>query len=171
MDVNDSFAEQFNGLIQTYNDQESISNETKTKPLKNEVKKLPNKPPRQLEVVAPMPVIKKVNQQMKEEIKLDQGKCGVSEAKSASLQVASVTSKAEQRTKISSNMKAFELAYEKYEKKLKMIEDELLDYNTKCREIDSSPIQPKYKQKQAKVDSPSANSNTFVRSPQMKQRS
>jgi hypothetical protein len=36
-------------------------------------------------------------------------------------------------------MKAFEMAYEKYEMKLKMIEDELMDYNNKCKELDSSP--------------------------------
>ena len=57
----------------------------------------------------------------------------------------SIKSKTTQRTLLSSNMRAFELAYEKYEKKLKLIEDELLDYNTKSKELDSSPIRQSIK--------------------------
>ena len=52
-------------------------------------------------------------------------------------------------------MRAFELAYEKYELKLKIIEEELLDYNTKSKELDSSPIRQNLKQRQIeKIESP-----------------
>ena len=42
------------------------------------------------------------------------------------------------KSTLSKNMRAFELQYAKYEEKLKIIEDELIDYNTKSLQIETS---------------------------------
>ncbi|CDW91739.1 UNKNOWN [Stylonychia lemnae] len=172
MDVNDSFTEQFDGLIKNFD--ESSINKLDTIP-EFEFKSQDHKP-QNIKSSLQIPQQKTLlNDQSKDQ----QYKYSDKNTQKVNEETPDSTTKKGSLTK---NMKAFELQYAKYEEKLKQIEDELKDYNSKSSQIESSPSpqqqrnrrghssinknyaldSPKHQQEQINLG------NIHVRSPQMK---
>eukprot|EP00347_Sterkiella_histriomuscorum_P009470 403341089 len=186
MDINDSFSEQFNGLIQTFDESQLSKQADQIINEQNEEKQLKSKQKNALEnqLLQDQTIQKLYRKQNNEQnsqnqdrsaknnvqdcyknsecdkakIQNSQKTLSIYEDKENNANQNNISNKTGLRNNLSKDMQAFEKQYAKYELRLKMIEDELLDYNSKCSELSKeesvSPQQRKQviQPRQSKID-------------------